>query len=101
MDEPTAGVDAANQEALAGVLARISAHGTTLVVVTHEAASLAGVLSRAVVIDHGRVAYDGPLAAASGHDEHDVHHHPPERERVGYRLDQPRVTGSHRRTGGH
>ena len=99
MDEPTAGVDAANQEALAGVLARVSANGTTLVVVTHETASLAGVLSRAVVIDHGRVAYDGPLAAASGHDEH-IHHHPPERQPSGYRLDQPRVTGSRRGSGG-
>ncbi|MGY2128386.1 metal ABC transporter ATP-binding protein [Blastococcus sp. SYSU DS0617] len=91
MDEPTAGVDAASQEALAGVLAGISARGTTLVVVTHESAPLAGVLSRAVVIDHGRVAYDGPLAEASAHDEH-LHHHPPEREPTGYRMDQPTVT---------
>jgi zinc transport system ATP-binding protein len=34
MDEPTAGVDAASQEALAAVLADVSATGTTLAVVT-------------------------------------------------------------------
>ncbi|RZU30916.1 metal ABC transporter ATP-binding protein [Blastococcus saxobsidens] len=92
MDEPTAGVDAANQQVLAGVLGRISASGTTLVVVTHETAPLADVLSRAVVVDHGRLAYDGPLAEAARHDEPGVHHHPPARERSGYRLDQPTVT---------
>ena len=64
MDEPTAGVDAASQETLAGVLAAVSATGTTLVVVTHEVGALAGVLSRAVVADHGRISYDGPLAGA-------------------------------------
>jgi zinc transport system ATP-binding protein len=97
MDEPTAGVDAANQEALAGVLARISAAGTTLVVVTHETAPLSGVLSRAVVVDHGRVAYDGPLVAAPRHADPGVHHHPPEPEPPGYRQDQPTVT-TRRRT---
>ncbi len=47
MDEPTAGVDAASQVALAAVLADVSATGTTLLVVTHEAGPRAGVLQRA------------------------------------------------------
>lgn len=97
MDEPTAGVDAANQEALAAVLARVTAGGTTLVVVTHEAAPLAGVLHRAVVVDHGRLAYDGPLDQASAHEEPGVHHHAPDRGPGGYRLDQPTVTTRARR----
>ena len=93
MDEPTAGVDAASQDALAAVLADVSATGTTLLVVTHETAALVGVLTRAVVVDHGRIAYDGPLADA-GHVGGGHHHpegtgQPPSR---GYRLDQPRVT---------
>lgn len=93
MDEPTAGVDAASQDALAAVLAGVSAAGTTLLVVTHETAALAGVLTRAVVVDHGRIAYDGPLVGAEP--TSDGHHHPegtglpPAR---GYRQDQPRVT---------
>ncbi|WP_448613553.1 metal ABC transporter ATP-binding protein [Modestobacter sp. URMC 112] len=64
MDEPTAGVDASSQETLAAVLGELSAAGTTLVVVTHETGPLAGVLTRAVVVDHGRIGYNGPLAGA-------------------------------------
>ncbi|MGY1593119.1 metal ABC transporter ATP-binding protein [Geodermatophilus sp. SYSU D00708] len=94
MDEPTAGVDAASQEALAAVLAGVAASGTTLVVVTHETGPLAGVLTRAVVVDHGRISYDGPLAGAEPHAGGGHHHaedagQPP---RPGYRIDQPRVT---------
>jgi len=95
MDEPTAGVDAASQDALAAVLADVTATGTTLLVVTHEAGPLAGVLSRAVVVDHGRIGYDGSLAGAAAEHGGDGHHHP---EGTGeppgrrYRIDQPRVT---------
>ncbi|SDE88305.1 zinc transport system ATP-binding protein [Blastococcus fimeti] len=99
MDEPTAGVDSASQESLATVLARISAAGTTLVVVTHETAPLAGVLRRAVVVDHGRVVHDGPLSQAAAHEEPGMHHHPPGREPGGYRQDQPTVTTRSRRPG--
>ena len=93
MDEPTAGVDAASQDALADVLARVSATGATLLVVTHEAGPLSGVLTRAVVVDHGRISYDGPLAGAEPLAGHHDHCGPPE-EPVGrgYRLDQPTVT---------
>ncbi len=92
MDEPTAGVDTASQAALADVLARVSAVGTTLLVVTHEAGPLAGVFTRAVVVDSGRLTYDGPLAGAGPVGGPDCHHPgepvaPPVR---GYRLDQPR-----------
>jgi zinc transport system ATP-binding protein len=92
MDEPTAGVDAASQASLAAVLARVSAAGTTLVVVTHETGPLAGVLRRAVVVDSGLLTYDGPLAGTGALTGPDCHHPgeptgPPAR---GYRLDQPR-----------
>ncbi|MGY1642042.1 metal ABC transporter ATP-binding protein [Geodermatophilus sp. SYSU D00703] len=94
MDEPTAGVDAASQDALAAVLADVSAAGTTLVVVTHETGPLSGVLTRAVVVDHGRIRYDGLLSGAEPHADGGHHHaedagQPP---RTGYRIDQPRVT---------
>jgi zinc transport system ATP-binding protein len=101
MDEPTAGVDAASQQALAGVLARVKAIGTTLVVVTHEAGPLTGVLDRAVVVDSGRIRYDGPLAGAEPWSGGGHHHGPePDRpERPSYRIDQPRV-GTDARDGG-
>jgi zinc transport system ATP-binding protein len=94
MDEPTAGVDAASQEALGGVLAGVAARGTTLLVVTHEITPLSDVLHRAVVVDHGRITFDGPLVEVGGAAGSDGHHHaagtgePPGR---GIRLDQPQV----------
>jgi zinc transport system ATP-binding protein len=94
MDEPTAGVDAASQEALAAVLTRLSAAGTTLVVVTHEAGPLAGVIGRAVVVDNGHVSYDGPLAGAESLGGGGHHHagDPASGREPRYRLDQPQVT---------
>jgi len=100
MDEPTAGVDAASQDALADVLTRVSATGTTLLVVTHETGPLSDVLTRAVVVDHGRIRYDGPRAGVGpgeGAGRHD-HCGPPEEPAARYRLDQPTVTA--RQTGG-
>jgi zinc transport system ATP-binding protein len=81
LDEPTAGVDSASQTALAATLAELSAGGTTLVVVTHELAALADVVTRAVVMRDGRVVHDGRLRAATqtlwdepGHHHPDDHH---------------------------
>ena len=91
MDEPTAGVDAASQAALAAVLADVSAAGTTLLVVTHELGPLSGVLTRAVLVDQGRIAFDGPLTGAERLSDAGGHHHLAD-ARGGYRLDQPRVT---------
>lgn len=76
MDEPTAGVDLASQQALARSVARLVELGVTLLIVTHEVGPLAGVLTRAVVMDAGRIEYDGPLASSGvgglegGHDHH-------------------------------
>lgn len=64
MDEPTAGVDAANQQVLARTLAHLVDRGATLLVVTHEVGPLVPLVTRAAVMRDGRVAYDGPLTAA-------------------------------------
>jgi zinc transport system ATP-binding protein len=75
MDEPTAGVDVASQEALALTLGVLAGRGTTLLVVTHEVGPLRDVVGRAVILREGRVAYDGPLppvAAPAGYDH--AHH---------------------------
>lgn len=80
MDEPTAGVDAANQHVLADVLARLAARDVTMIIVTHELGPLAGVFTRTVVVDEGHVIFDGtPETYADGrdriHHEHDSQHH--------------------------
>ncbi|HSK56382.1 MAG TPA: ATP-binding cassette domain-containing protein [Jiangellales bacterium] len=76
LDEPTAGVDQANQEILAQALTRSAAAGVTIVMVTHEVGPFAGLLQRAVVLRDGRVVSDGPLDLARvGESEDDPHPH--------------------------
>lgn len=82
MDEPTAGVDVANQEVLAEVFDRLARRGTTLLVVTHEIDPLAAVLHRVVAMSAGRIMYDGPLpdfldSPLAGGIGHGHHHDPP------------------------
>ena len=85
LDEPTAGVDLPNQEALAGALGVLKERGATIVLVAHELGPLAPLVDRAVVMRDGRVAYDGaPLADDAVHDplfleSHSHHHHAPAR----------------------
>ncbi len=64
MDEPTAGVDASSQGALAATVQRLAERKVTLLIVTHEVGPLSGVVSRALVMSRGRMVYDGPLAGA-------------------------------------
>ncbi|WP_404387460.1 metal ABC transporter ATP-binding protein [Humibacillus xanthopallidus] len=80
MDEPTAGVDAANQHVLAEVLERLVERAVTMVIVTHELGALERLLTRIVVIDGGRIRFDGtPERYAAQrhtvHHDHDSHHH--------------------------
>jgi zinc transport system ATP-binding protein len=73
LDEPTAGVDLPNQQALAGALGTLSARGATVVLVAHELGPLEPLVDRAVVMADGRIAYDGPPLS---HEDVHGHHHP-------------------------
>lgn len=75
LDEPTAGVDAASQEAFASALGRFVADGGTAVLVAHELGPLEPLISRAVVIHHGGVAHDGPVPEPAGHHAGPDHDH--------------------------
>lgn len=81
LDEPTAGVDAASQEAFAGALRDFVVRGGTVILVAHELGPLQPVVTRAVVVHDGVIAHDGPVPkpaghhAAPGHDH--VHPHAP------------------------
>ena len=73
LDEPTAGVDLPNQQALATALGTLLERGATVVLVAHELGPLAPLVDRAVVLRDGRVSYDGPpLSEEAVHS----HHHP-------------------------
>jgi zinc transport system ATP-binding protein len=78
MDEPTAGVDAANQEILAATLRSLVERGSTLLIVAHELGPLEPLISRVVVMRDGRIDYDGPplgRSAVEHEDDEHVHHH--------------------------
>ncbi|MEO6125942.1 MAG: ATP-binding cassette domain-containing protein [Ilumatobacteraceae bacterium] len=78
LDEPFAGVDQANQHAIADALAALVPGGATIVVVLHELGPIEPMVTRTICLDGGSVLYDGPLADAPprllhlGHD-HDPH----------------------------
>ena len=80
LDEPTAGVDLPNQEALALTLRTLKERGSTIVLVAHELGPMAELVDRAVVLRDGRIVHDGDrLSAEQVHHPHlGDHHHPPE-----------------------
>ena len=81
LDEPTAGVDHAVQEAIASALGGLVRRGVTIVLVTHELGPVQPLVTRAVVLRHGSVAYDGPAPALDHlHDLDPEHAHPPHDE---------------------
>lgn len=72
MDEPLAGVDAANQQAIADVLAELLAEGMSATVVLHELGPLAPLLDTAVVLDGGRVAREGAVSLVDHTRDHET-----------------------------
>lgn len=70
LDEPMAGVDLANQAALAEVLG--SLQGRTIVMVAHGLGTVTDLVTRAIVLESGHVVHDGPTAPPGWTD---VHHH--------------------------
>jgi branched-chain amino acid transport system ATP-binding protein len=60
LDEPAAGLNAAETRDLAGVLFRIRDAGTTIVVVEHDMGLVMEVSDEIVVLDRGRKIAEGP-----------------------------------------
>ncbi|HEX6501404.1 MAG TPA: ABC transporter ATP-binding protein [Micromonosporaceae bacterium] len=75
MDEPTAGVDAASQQAFADALSRFVAGGGTVLLVAHELGPLQPIINRAVVIHQGRVAHTGAVPEPAGYHAEPGHDH--------------------------
>jgi ABC-2 type transport system ATP-binding protein len=60
LDEPTIGLDVVAKEAIRGFIARINAErGATIILTTHDLADVERLCRRIVLIDDGKIIYDG------------------------------------------
>ena len=64
LDEPTIGLDVSAKAAIRELLLAESAReGITLLLTSHDTGEMERVCTRAIVINHGRLLWDGPIAA--------------------------------------
>lgn len=93
MDEPTAGVDAANVELLAESLGRWKDEGLTLLIVAHGTGPLRPLIDRALVMHQGRLVYDGPPTGplVAQHDDHVLDDHAPTQQPSFVVPDEPKL----------
>ncbi|MFV9505430.1 MAG: ABC transporter ATP-binding protein [Oscillochloridaceae bacterium umkhey_bin13] len=69
LDEPTIGLDVVARERIRGFLTELNrSAGVTVILTTHDMGDIARLCRRVVLIDQGRVLYDGALAAL--HEQH-------------------------------
>ncbi|MEV7197697.1 ABC transporter ATP-binding protein [Streptomyces sp. NPDC093510] len=62
LDEPTIGLDVISKAKVRGFLRDLNAEaGTTVLLTTHDLTDIEQLCERVMVIDHGRLMYDGPL----------------------------------------
>lgn len=88
LDEPLAGVDRENQQALADTLSVLAERGATLIIVLHELGTLEPLVTRTVLLAAGEVAFDGapndaPTELHAAHHDHDPHAAPEPIARLG------------------
>ncbi|MEU3231070.1 ABC transporter ATP-binding protein [Nocardiopsis alba] len=63
LDEPTIGLDVVSKSTIREFLLRINAErGTTILITTHDLGDVERLCDRVMVIDHGRLAFDGGLS---------------------------------------
>ncbi|MDQ3328754.1 MAG: ATP-binding cassette domain-containing protein [Chloroflexota bacterium] len=64
LDEPTIGLDVVSQQRVREFLRALNAqHGTTILLTSHYMDDIEALCPRVLVVDHGRIGYDGALAA--------------------------------------
>jgi ABC-2 type transport system ATP-binding protein len=65
LDEPSNGLDPAGKKHVHGVLTRLAADGTTVVLSSHRMDDLEALCSEATIVVTGRVVFSGPLSKLS------------------------------------
>ena len=64
LDEPTIGLDVVAKERMRRFIKHIHARGrTTIILTTHDLSDVEKLCERVIILDHGRVLYDGSLPA--------------------------------------
>ncbi|HQH26554.1 MAG TPA: ATP-binding cassette domain-containing protein [Oligoflexia bacterium] len=64
LDEPTIGLDTLGKDAIRAFLKQVNENfGTTIILTTHDLREIEELCRRIIVIDHGRIIYDGALSA--------------------------------------
>jgi energy-coupling factor transporter ATP-binding protein EcfA2 len=66
LDEPTAQLDPAGTDLVAEAIARLAADGASILLAEHKTDLLAGIATRVVALDAGRVALDGQAGEVLG-----------------------------------
>jgi zinc transport system ATP-binding protein len=87
LDEPVASVDLENQEAFAEALERFRRRDNSVLLVAHSLGVMEPLIDRSVVLEGGKVVYDGPPRPE--HQISGVHHHHPEHQIGGVPHDHP------------
>ena len=66
LDEPTIGLDIVSQRAIRGLLKELKARfGTTVMLTSHYVSDIEDLCERIILINEGRLVYDGPLAGVN------------------------------------
>lgn len=68
LDEPLIGLDVLSKDRVKSfIAAHREAHGTTIVLASHDMADVEQLCDRMLLVDHGRIAYDGRIEAFKTH----------------------------------
>ena len=62
LDEPTAALGVKQTAQVSRLIRSIAARGTGVILITHDLGTVRALADRIVVLSHGRVVYDGPVA---------------------------------------
>ncbi len=69
LDEPSNGLDPAGKKDVHGVLTRLAADGTTVVVSSHQMDDLEALCAEVTILATGRVVFSGPLSKLSSEND--------------------------------
>ncbi len=67
LDEPTIGLDISAKDRVREFLRDLRDEGTTIILTTHDLGDIEDICQRLVIIDEGRIVYDGDLTAVKDH----------------------------------